>query len=106
MAKVSPMEIYRLLPGTNCKECGDVTCMAFASSLIERAKVVEGCSPLFAEDKYAKNRAALLEMMTPPVREVTIGTGPRAFNIGGEEVMYRHELTFFNPTALIVDIDD
>jgi acetyl-CoA decarbonylase/synthase complex subunit gamma len=100
------MEIYRLLPGTNCKECGDVTCMAFASSMIERDKVVEDCSPLFAEDKYIENRGKLLEMMTPPVREVTIGTGERAFNIGGEEVMYRHELTFFNPTALIVDIDD
>jgi acetyl-CoA decarbonylase/synthase complex subunit gamma len=100
------MEIYRLLPGTNCKECGDVTCMAFASSLIERDKVVEDCPPLFGEDKYAENRATLLEMMTPPVKEVTIGTGKRAFNIGGEEVMYRHELTFFNPTALIVDIDD
>jgi acetyl-CoA decarbonylase/synthase complex subunit gamma len=100
------MEIYRLLPGTNCKECGDVTCMAFASSLIERDKFVEDCPPLFAEDKYTKNREALLEMMTPPVKEVTIGTGERAFKIGGEEVMYRHELTFFNPTALIVDIDD
>jgi acetyl-CoA decarbonylase/synthase complex subunit gamma len=106
MAKVSPMEIYRLLPGTNCKECGEVTCMAFASSLIERDKVVEDCTPLFAEGKYKENREKLLEMMTPPVREVTIGAGDRAFKIGGEEVMYRHELTFFNPATIIVDVDD
>jgi acetyl-CoA decarbonylase/synthase complex subunit gamma len=80
--------------------------MAFASSLIERDKFVEDCIPLFTEDKYTENRGKLLDMMTPPVREVTIGTGERAFKIGGEEVMYRHELTFFNPAALIVDVDD
>jgi acetyl-CoA decarbonylase/synthase complex subunit gamma len=106
MAKVSPMEIYRLLPGTNCKDCGEVTCMAFASALIERERVVEDCKPLLSEDKYKENLQKLIEMMTPPVKEVAIGTGDKAFKIGGEEVMYRHELTFFNQTALIVDVDD
>jgi acetyl-CoA decarbonylase/synthase complex subunit gamma len=106
MAKISPMEIYRLLPGTNCKDCGEVTCMAFASALIEREKVVEDCKPLLSEEKYKENLGKLLEMMAPPVKEVTIGRGDKAFNIGGEEVMYRHELTFFNQTALIVDVDD
>lgn len=105
MAKVSPMEIYRLLPGTNCKECGEVTCMAFASSLIERDKVVEDCKPL-EEDKYREKREKLIEMMTPPVKEIVVGTGEKAFKIGGEEVMYRHELTFFNQTAFIVDVHD
>lgn len=105
MAKVSPMEIYRLLPGTNCKECGEVTCMAFASSLIERDKVVEDCKPL-EEDKYREKREKLIEMMTPPVKEIAVGTGEKAFKIGGEEVMYRHELTFFNQTAFIVDVHD
>ncbi|MEE8401033.1 MAG: acetyl-CoA decarbonylase/synthase complex subunit gamma [Candidatus Hydrothermarchaeaceae archaeon] len=105
MAKVSPMEIYRLLPGTNCKECGDVTCMAFASSLIERNKKIGDCAPLF-EDKFKENLKKLLEMMTPPVKEVTFGTGEKACSIGGEEVMFRHELTFFNQAAFIIDIHD
>ncbi len=105
MAKVSPMEIYRLLPGTNCKECGEVTCMAFASALIEREKAVEDCKPL-DEDKYKEKRQNLIEMMTPPVKEITIGTGEKACKIGGEEVMYRHELTFFNQAAFIIDIHD
>jgi len=105
MAKVSPMEIYRLLPRTNCKECDEATCMAFASSLIERKKTVEDCRPL-DEDKHRENREKLTEMMTPPVKEITVGTGEKAFKIGGEEVMYRHELTFFNQTAFIIDIHD
>ncbi len=105
MAKLSPMEIYRLLPGTNCKECDEVTCMAFASSLIEREKTVVDCKPL-DEDKYREKREKLIEMMTPPVKEITLGTGEKAFKIGGEEVMYRHDLTFFNQTAFIIDIHD
>lgn len=105
MAKVSPMQIYRLLPGTNCKDCGEATCMAFASALIEREKTIADCKPL-SEEKYREKSEKLMEMMTPPVKEITIGTGKKAFKIGGEEVMYRHELTFFNQTAYIIDIHD
>ncbi len=105
MAKISPMEIYRLLPGTNCKECGEPSCMAFASKLIEREKEVLDCLPI-SEDKYHKKREELIELMTPPVKEIELGTGENAVKIGGEEVMYRHELTYFNQTAFIIDVDD
>lgn len=102
MAKVSPLQIYRYLPGTNCKECGESSCMAFASALIERKKKIEDCSPLMKEERYADKKAKLIALLTPPIKEVTIGS----LAIGGEEVMYRHDLTYFNPTALFVDVDD
>ncbi len=105
MAKISPLEIYKLLPGTNCKECGEESCMGFASKLIEREKKVDDCPPL-AEEKYREKRQKLIELITPPVKEVIVGTGERAVAIGGEEVMYRHELTFFNQTALFIEVDD
>ncbi|MBI5253879.1 MAG: acetyl-CoA synthase subunit gamma, partial [Euryarchaeota archaeon] len=105
MAKISPLQIYRLLPGTNCRECGEETCMAFASALIERKKNFEDCTPL-KEEKYVTQRRQLIELVTPPVREVVIGYGEKAAAIGGEEVMYRHELTYFNPTALFLDVHD
>ena len=105
MARISPMDIYKLLPGENCKECGEATCMAFASALIERKKKVDDCT-LFEKEKYKAKKAALIELLSPPVKEVKIGTGERAAKIGGEEVMYRHELTYFNETAIALDIDD
>jgi len=48
----------------------------------------------------------LQEMLRPPVREVTVGTGERAVRIGGKLVMYRHQFAYFNPTAVAVDISD
>jgi acetyl-CoA decarbonylase/synthase complex subunit gamma len=99
------MDVYKRLPGINCKKCGVDTCMAFASKLIERAATPDECPPL-EEDKYREKREALIALLSPPVKEVVIGTGKRALKIGGEEVIYRHELTYFNPTAFIYDVDD
>lgn len=101
MAKVSPLQVYKYLPGTNCRECGASSCMAFASALIERKKKIRDCPPLMKEE-YSEKRKKLLELLTPPVREISIG----GVKIGGEEVMYRHELTYFNPTAFFLDVDD
>jgi len=101
----SPMEIWGYLPGTNCSECGEKTCLAFASLLKERKKKLEECTPLF-EAKYADKRKQLAELLAPEIREVEIGVGARAKKIGGEDVLYRHELTFFNRTALAYDVWD
>ncbi len=101
----SPMEIWGYLPGTNCGECGEKTCLAFASLLKERKKRLEECTPLF-EAKYAEKRKQLAELLAPEIREIEIGIGARAGKIGGEEVMHRHELTFFNRTALAYDVWD
>jgi ArsR family metal-binding transcriptional regulator len=57
------MEIYQLLPQTNCKECGQPSCFAFASKLTVGETNVQACTPLFAEEQYAEKRHALLEML-------------------------------------------
>jgi|Deesub1362B_J571_1020462.scaffolds.fasta_scaffold00013_157 acetyl-CoA decarbonylase/synthase complex subunit gamma len=97
MARKSPLEVYKMLPGDNCGECGEETCMAFASKLIDRDAKIEDCPRL-----KGKKKEKLIEYLTPPVREVKIGDR----TIGGEEVIYRHELTYFNPTAYFVAISD
>jgi len=99
------MEIWGYLPGTNCGECGEKTCLAFASLLKERKRKLELCTPLF-EARYAEKRKRLAELLAPEIREIEIGVGARARKIGGEDVLYRHELTFFNRTALAHDVWD
>jgi len=102
----SPMEIWKYLPGTNCGECGEKTCLAFASHLKERSTRLEECTPLFEDEKYADKAKQLAELLAPEIREIEIGVGARAAKIGGEDVMYRHELTFYNRTALAYDVWD
>ena len=101
----SPMEIWEYLPGTNCGECGEKTCLAYASLLKDRKKSLEDCKPLF-EPKYADKASKLMDLLAPEVREVQVGVGARTMKIGGEDVLYRHELTFFNRTALTYDVWD
>jgi len=57
------MEIYKLLPQTNCKQCGQPSCFAFASQITIGAASVKACTPLFAEAHHAQQRQALLEML-------------------------------------------
>ncbi|WP_342304776.1 (Fe-S)-binding protein [Methanolobus sp. ZRKC5] len=64
------MEIYQLLPKTNCKECGKATCMAFAVDLLGRKVKVEDCPPLVNEEKHKANYEKLSEMIGP-VGDVT-----------------------------------
>ena len=99
------MDVYKALPGINCKKCGVDTCMAFASKLIEREMTPADCPPLF-EAQYSEKQAALIKLLSPPVKEVVVGSGEKAIKLGGEEVIYRHELTYFNPTGLFYDVDD
>lgn len=57
------MDIYQLLPQTNCKLCGHPSCFAFASKLTVGEVDVQACTPLFHNDTYADKRQALLEML-------------------------------------------
>ena len=59
------MDVYKRLPGINCKKCGVDTCMAFASRLIERASVPADCPPL-EEEKYRAKKEALLKLLSEP----------------------------------------
>jgi acetyl-CoA decarbonylase/synthase complex subunit gamma len=101
-----PLEIYPLLPGTNCKVCGETNCMAFATKMAEHTVNLKACTPLYEEQKYARKLSKLEELVRPPIREVTIGIGEKAVNIGGKLVLYRHDLRYSNPTAFFLDISD
>ena len=103
--ELSPIDVYMLLPRTNCKKCGIENCMAFATRLVNREIALELCTPLL-EKQYEKAHQKLREMLKPPVREVVIGAGDKAVKIGGKLVMYRHELAYLNPTAIAIDITD
>lgn len=105
LREISPIDVYMLLPKTNCKECGLENCMAFAAKVVNREVAIEVCLPLL-EKVNEKNYRTLWEMLKPPVKEVTIGTGSNAAKIGGKLVMYRHEFTYFNPTAIAIDVTD
>ena len=101
----SPLQVYKFLPQTNCAECGESTCMAFASHLIDRSKKVENCPPILKEG-FKKKYLELVTLLAPEIREITIGTGEFAKRIGGDDILYRHQLTFFDPTALAYDVWD
>jgi acetyl-CoA decarbonylase/synthase complex subunit gamma len=101
----SPLEAYKYLPGTNCAICGEQTCMAFASHLIDRSKKLSECTPML-EDKFRKKLDQLQGLLAPEIRQVEIGVGEKVVKIGGDDVLYRHKLTFFNQTALAYDVWD
>ena len=106
MARPSPLDIYALLDKSNCKDCGYDTCMAFATDLLERKITLDDCTHLNQEPKQAKNLAKLKILTTPPQRPVVLGKGAKKLVIGGEEVLFRHQLTFYNETAIFIEIAD
>jgi len=98
------IQIFKLLPKTNCGACGVPTCLAFAMNLAAGKAELASC-PYLSDEA----RAQLTEASAPPIRPVAIGAGARAFKAGGETVMFRHEKTFYNPPGLaamvVSDID-
>jgi acetyl-CoA decarbonylase/synthase complex subunit gamma len=106
----SPLEVYKFLPQTNCGECGFDTCMSFAAHIIDRSVKPEDCPPLIKDsekdEKIKKKLEQLIELTSPEIAEVIIGKGDAAVKIGGEDVLHRHEMTYFNPTAFFYDVWD
>ncbi|MGD8880428.1 MAG: acetyl-CoA decarbonylase/synthase complex subunit gamma [Desulfobacterales bacterium] len=93
------IQIFKLLPKTNCKECGVPTCLAFAMNLASGKAELDSC-PYVSDEA----REQLAEASAPPIRPVAIGKGVRAATAGGETVQYRHEKTFYNPTLLAATV--
>ncbi len=93
------IQIFKLLPKTNCKECGVPTCLAFAMNLASGKAELDSCPYVSDEAKEQ-----LAEASAPPIRPVALGKGVRACKTGGETVQYRHEKTFFNPTVLAATV--
>jgi acetyl-CoA decarbonylase/synthase, CODH/ACS complex subunit gamma len=98
---LSGLDIYKLLPKTNCKECGFPTCLAFAMQLAKKAVNVEKCPYVSPQTKATLDAAS-----QPPVKLLSLGSGDAKFDIGNETVMFRHEEKFRNPCGLGFIIDD
>jgi acetyl-CoA decarbonylase/synthase complex subunit gamma len=94
------IQIFKLLPKTNCKECGVPTCLAFAMNLASGKAELDSC-PYVSDEAREKLSAA----SAPPIRPVAIGKGVRAAVTGGETVQYRHEKTFYNKTMLAAAVE-
>ena len=97
---LSGLQIQKLLPKTNCKECGSNTCLAFAMKLAAKKAELSECP--YASDEAKKVLGAASE---PPVKCIELGPD-RKLRLGEETVLYRHEKTFVNQTALAVNIND
>jgi acetyl-CoA decarbonylase/synthase complex subunit gamma len=93
---LSGIQIYKLLPQTNCKECGFPTCLAFAMKLA--AKQVELSACPYVSDESKKQ---LAESSAPPIHLVTLKAGTEV-KAGNEVVMFRHEKTFYNKPGLFI----
>jgi len=97
----SGLAIYKLLPRTNCKKCGQQTCLAFAMQLAKKAVSLDKC-PFVADDVRQKLEDASL----PAIRAVEFGAGDRRVTAGHETVIFRHEEKFHHPTVIGVVLDD
>ena len=96
------VQIFKLLPKTNCGECGVPTCLAFAMNLAGGKSELSQCPYVSQEAKTQLSAAS-----APPIRTVEIGpAGPMAVKTGGETVLFRHEKTFYNKTVLALRIGD
>ena len=89
------IQIFKMLPKTNCKECGHPTCLAFAMALASGKAELASCPYVSDEAKEQ-----LAEASAPPVRPMQIGAGDRSFKIGGDTVLFRHEKTFLGSPGL------
>lgn len=98
---ISGLEIYKLLPKTNCKECGFPTCLAFAMQIAAKKASLDKC-PYVSDDSKGK----LASASRPPINLVTIGSGDEKLEIGNETVMFRHEETFYHPTGIGLLVED
>ena len=105
LKELSPIDVYKLLPKTNCKECGVENCMAFATKIVNREITIDQCKPLLKKENE-KAYKQLKEMLKPAVKEVVVGVGDKAVKLGGKLVMFRHEFTYMNPTAFAIDVTD
>lgn len=102
----TPIQIYQLLPKTNCGRCGEPNCMAFAVKLVNFEALPEHCPPIIEDTSYREDLKKLKTLLSPPVKEIIIKSPKKNVKIGGEYVLYRHELKYMNPTAIAIDVDD
>lgn len=88
---LSGLEIYKMLPQTNCKDCGYPTCLAFAMKLAAKQVELEDCPHVSDETKEKLAAAA-----APPIRLIELHGTNGKFEVGNETVLFRHEKRFFH----------
>ena len=93
------LDIFKLTPKTNCKECGNPTCMAFAMKVAQGAIPIEKC-PHMSDDA----KATLSEATAPPMKSLKFGTGETEHTLGGETVLFRHDKTFVSHNLFGVNV--
>ena len=93
---VKGLDIFKLSPKKNCKECGSPTCMAFCMKVAQGAVALDKC-PYFSEEAKAK----LSEATAPPMKTITVGND---IKLGGETVLFRHEKTLVNRNRFAVPV--
>ena len=98
---LSGIQIYKLLPQTNCKDCGFPTCLAFAMKLAAKQVELELC-PHVSEEAAAQ----LSEASAPPVRPMTLKSNAYEVKAGNEVVLFRHEKTFYSRPGLFIRVYD
>lgn len=95
---LSGLDIFKLLPKTNCGDCGVPTCMAFAMKLAQKKAELSECPHASEEAKATLGAAS-----EPPIKLVKIG-GANALEVGGETVLFRHDKTFFHQTRIAIEL--
>jgi acetyl-CoA decarbonylase/synthase complex subunit gamma len=95
------LEIYKMLPKKNCKECGYPTCLTFAMKLAAGKADADSCPYLDEATKQLLRGAT-----RPPIRLVKLGVGERQVPVGDEIVLFRHEKTFYHPPGIFFSVSD
>jgi len=93
------LDIFKLTPKTNCKDCGNPTCMAFAMKVAQGTLTIDKCPHMSAEALKTLGEAS-----EPPMKLISIGAGESKHSLGGETVLFRHEKTFVSETLYGVTI--
>ncbi len=93
------LDIFKLSPKKNCKECGSPTCMAFCMKVAQGAVSLDKC-PYFSADAVAQ----LSEATAPLMKTIEVGAGNNAHKMGGETVLFRHEKTLVNKNLFAVGL--
>ena len=92
------LDIFKLTPKTNCKDCGNPTCMAFAMKVAQGAVAIEKC-PHMSEDALTQ----LGDATAPPMKKLALGEGG-CLPLGGETVLFRHDKSFVSKNLFAVSI--
>jgi len=91
------IQIYKLLPQTNCKDCSFPTCLAFAMKLAAKQVELSACPHVTEESKKQ-----LAESAAPPIRLITLRAEGGEVKVGNEVCLFRHEKTFYNKPGIFL----